>query len=156
MKLEAAQKKYRYIKSTGQIILLESNTRHDRIGKSIGSLDNTGYIRLNVGRKSLLLHRFAWFLVTGKWPIELDHKNNVKTDNRWCNLRNATRSKNRANSIVGKNNKLGIKGVRLHKKGLYEARFNQKSLGYFVNSKLAAATYASAAKKHFGEFARLR
>jgi len=156
LNLESARKKYRYIKRTGQIILRQSRTRPDLIGCALGTLTKNGYVEMKVEGKSVLLHRFAWFLVTGKWPVELDHRDTVRNNNRWRNLRDATRSKNRANSKVGKNNKLGVKGVRVQQKGLYEARFKQKSLGYFRRIDLAAAAYATAAKKHFGEFARVK
>lgn len=156
MNLKAARKKYRYIKATGQIILRESRTRSDLVGLPIGSVAKDGYARLTVDGKSILLHRFAWFLVKGKWPIESDHRDTVRNNNRWKNLRDArTRSKNRVNSNVGKNNKLGIKGVRVQQKcKKFEARFRQKSLGYFDTAALASVAYAIAAKKYFGEFAR--
>jgi HNH endonuclease len=154
LNLKEARKKYRYVKSRGQIILLESKYRPDCIGRPLGTLRKDGYVELKVEGRSVLLHRFAWFLVTGKWPTELDHRNTVRNDNRWRNLRDATRAKNRGNSNIGKNNVLGIKGVRIHQKGKFEARFRQRSLGYFDRADLAAVAYAKAAKKYFGEFAR--
>lgn len=155
MNLQDARKKYRYIKSTGQIILLKSQYRTDLVGKPIGWLRKDRYVGITVEGKQLLLHRFAWFLVTGKWPVETDHRDTVRNNNRWKNIRDAkTRAKNRANSNVGKNNKLGIKGVRLQQKGLFEARFRQKSLGYFKQPDLAAIAYAKAARAYFGSFAR--
>ncbi len=160
MNIIIARKKYRYIKSTGQIILQESQ-RSDLVGKPMGSLNKDGYIYVNIAGKITLAHRFAWFLVTGSWPTELDHKNTLKNDNRWDNLREATRTENCANAKTSKNNELGVKGVHLRKtSGRYRARVcrNGKSisLGDFNTPEEAHAAYAAAAKKHFGEFARLR
>lgn len=148
------RERYYYSKRTGKITLLKSQYRTDRMGCEIGTTTKDGYVDLMIDGKHFLAHRFAWFLVTGRWPKELDHKNGKRSDNRWRNLREATRSKNRANSCVGRNNKLGIKGVRLQAKGKYEARLMQKSLGYFPTAHAASAAYAKAAKKYFGRFAR--
>lgn len=54
MNLQAARKKYRYVKSTGQIILRESRTRPDLIGRSIGTLTKAGYVELKIEGKSVL------------------------------------------------------------------------------------------------------
>lgn len=117
-----------------------------------------GYLQVGIGGRSYQLHRVIWFYVTGLWPVEVDHKNRDKADNRWRNLRDCTRAKNRANSCVGKNNKLGLKGVRLTVKGRYEPRIRVGGkaiwLGTYNTAEEAAAVYASAAKRHFGEFAR--
>ena len=47
---------------------------------------------------------------------QIDHINGIKTDNRLCNLREATRSQNQVNTPVVKNNTSGFKGVHLHNK----------------------------------------
>jgi len=159
MNLEAARKKYRYVKSTGQIILRESKVRSELVGKPMGTLNKDGYIYINVEGKAMLAHRLAWFLVMGVWPVEIDHKNTLKHDNRWRNLREATRIENCGNAKTNKNNELGIKGVHLRKTTQrYRARLcrNGKSisLGEFDTAEQAHAAYAAAAKKYFGEFAR--
>ena len=159
MNLEAARKKYRYVKSTGQIILRESKVRSELVGKPMGTLNKDGYIYINVEGKAMLAHRLAWFLVMGVWPVEIDHKNTLKHDNRWRNLREATRIENCGNAKTNKNNELGIKGVHLRKTTQrYRARLcrNGKSisLGEFDTAEQAHAAYVAAAKKYFGEFAR--
>jgi hypothetical protein len=53
------------------------------------------HARLTIGGRgrTILLHRLAWALMTGVWPAhDIDHRNGIRDDNRWANLREATRS----------------------------------------------------------------
>ena len=127
-------------------------------GDVIGSPHSQGYLQMTVDGEKYLVHRVIWFLVTGEWPEEVDHKNLVKTENWWDNLREADRFKNNQNTRMKSRNETGIKGVS-PKRGKWRARIrvNGKdlSLGSFVSKELAAAAYAQAARQHFGEFARV-
>lgn len=72
----------------------------------------TGYVELVINKKLYLCHRLAFLFMTGKWPKkETDHINNIRSDNRWCNLREAEISENRCNTRISKNNSSGFKGV---------------------------------------------
>jgi HNH endonuclease len=70
-----------------------------------------GYIMIYVDKVGYLAHRLAWFYMTNRWPLEVDHKNTIKNDNRWDNLREATRSQNKFNVPALSNNTCGFKGV---------------------------------------------
>jgi hypothetical protein len=120
-----------------------------------GTLANSGYRRIGIDGEVYLEHRIIWLIVTGKWPSEcLDHINNVKDDNRFCNLREASQSQNGANkparSVYGK-------GVYF-RRGKYFAVISYdgrpKYLGTFDNLNEAKQVYANAAAARFGEFAR--
>src|SRR6516162_1885974 len=98
--------------------------------------------------------RLAVLWMTGRWPRKLvDHRNCIKSDDHWDNLRDATHSQNGANSHARK----GCKGV-IRTRGKYEARikvnYRNIYLGRFDSAERAHAVYAAAAEKHFGEFAR--
>lgn len=151
---------YSYNKRTGILTRTYSQYRPDTVGRAVGELTRYGYLQMKIEGRNYLVHRVIWFLVTGKWPVELDHRNGIRSDNRWSNLRDSTRAKNRANSGLAKNNKLGVKGVRLTVKGRYEPRLrvNGKALwlGTYKTVEEAAAVYAKAAREHFGEFARTK
>ena len=68
------------------------------IEQPTGYTDARGYRRVEFMNVDLKLHRLAWFFMTGAWPThEIDHINGVKGDNRWTNLRQATRSENMQN-----------------------------------------------------------
>ena len=107
-----------------------------------------------------MLHRLAWLYMTGKWPVaQIDHINMVKNDNRWSNLREATKAQNKANS-PGRST-CGFKGVYVVKKrGTIKYRAQLRSagklhdLGYYRTPEEANAAYAVAAERMHGEFAR--
>lgn len=69
-------------------------------GDVAGGLDiSKGYWRIMIDGKGYKGHRLAYFYETGKWPVvEIDHKDTNRSNNRFNNLREATRSQTRMNS----------------------------------------------------------
>lgn len=106
------------------------NTRYS--GTSVGSRRKNDYMHVKLLDSYWFLHRIIWKLVTGKDPgsMEVDHRNLIKTDNRWKNLRLASRMQNAANipgsSSLGKNlhRSFGkIEARIIHDTKLYRKRF---------------------------------
>ena len=129
------------------------------IGKAAGSKTGKGYNQIRIDR---VLHRsnlLAWHYMMGEWPKSLiDHKNRKKDDDRWENLREATRPQNAANSKMRKNNTSGARGVhKTDNKKPFRARITIDGerilLGDFERLEDAATVYAEQSRKHFGEFA---
>jgi len=93
--------------------------------------------------------------------MQVDHINTIKSDNRRCNLRLATRSQNNANRKRYRKNRIGkYKGTRFDKRyNTWSAyiTFNKKQihLGTFKNEEDAALVYNEKAIELFGEFALL-
>lgn len=136
-----------------------------RGGRNIGDIAGTkhwdGYLVFSVDGQTYYAHRLAWFYATGEIPPEVDHINGKRDDNRLCNLRPVTFSQNSQNSKLNGANSSGHKGVHWHKgtkkwRAVIWVKRKPKHLGLFTDVKEAAAAYAKAAKKYFGEFARLR
>jgi hypothetical protein len=87
------------------------------------------YIKVMIDYVKHGAHRLAFLYMTGVIPDEIDHINRDGTDNRWLNLRGASRMTNSRNRGRGKRNKSGITGV--HRDGAsYRAtiRANSKRL----------------------------
>lgn len=127
----------------------------------IGYLQDDGYIRLSINYEKYLAHRIAWLYMTGEWPSgDLDHKDTDKTNNRWDNLREATKTQNKANTKRICTNTSGMKGVSLNKstnrwKATITINYKSVHLGYFNTKENAAEAYAKAAKELFTDFARI-
>lgn len=69
------------------------------------------YQRIAYQNKRYYSHRLAFFYMTGRWPIGIDHKDRNGTNNRWTNLREATQKQNLGNRRLSKRNKSGHVGV---------------------------------------------
>jgi len=88
----------------------------------------------------------------------VDHINMNTLDNRRENLRAATKSQNMANRSKTKKNTSGYKGVtknRLKWKATIVVNYEIIALGTYETKEEAALMYDIAAKKYFGDFARL-
>jgi AP2 domain/HNH endonuclease len=131
-----------------------------KAGDRAGSVDKHGYNWLMVEGRNYFFGRLARFYVTGEWPKAMvDHKNCVRADDRWENLRDATCQQNNANMSMPSHNTSGIKGVSWHKQiGKWRAciSVNDKyvHLGLFERKEDAAEAYKAAAARYFGEFAK--
>ena len=99
-------------------------------GKKIGCLKPSGYIVALVNGKLHRLHRLAWLYTTGEWPKhEIDHINGNRSDNRFCNLREATKAQNNWNKKVRKDSKVGVKNVIYYPKwGAYYVRITANKI----------------------------
>lgn len=127
-----------------------------------GHLSKEGYIRITIDGHRIMAHTLAWLYMTGKYVARgIDHRDTVRSNNQWINLRCATQSQNNMNMKVRSDNALGIKCV-LRKKGAISKPYyatirvdgRQRQLGYCATIEEAAETYRIAALKHFGDFAR--
>lgn len=144
------------------------------------SVDDKDFDRLNQFRWCAHCDEQKWYAVRTVWingksktihmhreiadapdDIQVDHKNGDGLDNQKQNLRLATNQQNKFNRNVQKNNKLGIKGVRWHKRGkkfCAQIGIGGKSLhlGSFSVLGDADSAYRIAEEKYFGEFARIQ
>jgi len=107
------------------------------------------------GYKYLSMHRVILGVDNPK--IYVDHKDLNKLNNCKENLRTCTPTENQRNKPPQKNNRLGLKGVRISKEGKFEARINVNRkeiyLGYFYTPEEAARAYNKAALEIHKDFA---
>lgn len=87
-----------------------------RAGKPAGGARLDGYATVMINGVSYRIHRVVWKIMTGEEPVEIDHINGNKSDNRFSNLRDAGRSLNMRNRALYANNKSGFPGVEFHKR----------------------------------------
>lgn len=149
------KQKVSYNPDTGVFTWLGANGRRaDQAGQVAGNKSPAGYVRITINQRSFMAHKLAWLYMTGELPPGIvDHRNMVKDDNRWANLRLASKSENGANSRPRGTS--GLKGAYWSKQiNRWYSRVGKKYLGTFDTAEQAHAAYVKAAKEQFGSFAR--
>lgn len=121
---------------------------------------NVSYRSIRIHDWPFLGHRLAWLYMTGAWPTYgVDHIDLDGLNNRWVNLREASKAQNGHNTRAPCTNTSGFKGVSLHRQtGRYRATIRsgdrQIWLGYHDTPEEAHAAYVKAANELRGIFAR--
>lgn len=148
-----------YDPATGQLAWKKSVRNSKAKGTIAGSIDSYGYVRIMVRGRRVKAHRLAWLLMTGDWPpLEIDHINGLKSDNRWKNLRLATPGQQKINRPARRDSKSGLKYVSWRAKDskwIARLRGNgrMKFIGAFEDQNSAHQAAIAAAKDSYGEFA---
>lgn len=107
-------------------------------------------------RRKLIMSRLITNAPVGS---TVDHINGNSLDNRKANLRVTTAIQNSWNRKPNRNTLTGFKGVRKQNGSTYQVRITvhgvRVNVGNFPSAEAGARAYDAAARKHFGEYARL-
>lgn len=148
---ERLRELFHYNKDTGVFTRFVKSSNSLRVAGSIGKDKR---IRISVDNHIYRAHTLAWLYVTGEHPKNcIDHINGDASDNRFCNLREATHAENMQNRrSASKNSSTGLLGVSFRKernKWVAEIMSNRKRirLGYFATKEMAHDAYLSAKRK---------
>ncbi len=119
------------------------------VGDEAGVLNAAGYRVVRVDGALYRAHRLVWLHVHGEWPShQIDHRNNVRHDNRIVNLRDVEQSTNQRNrSNVRGDSQSGIMGVSWDKRRQkWRVRIaiggKHQHVGYFEDARAASSAYA--------------
>src|ERR1039457_6646580 len=106
------RERLQYDPNTGCWIWLKT-PRRGYDGRPAGTLDAKGYWVIKIDGQSYKASRLAYLYMTGEWPPEeMDHIDRTSWNDRWTNLRPATRTENNQNRIkIGES---GVQGVHYH------------------------------------------
>lgn len=140
-------------------ILTHNNPIHKHHGCRAGTIDPNGYLRVQLQSRFFFVHNVIWELVTGLAPplgFFVDHIDQNRLNNKWENLRLASKRQNRANSPNAKN-KIHLKGVTLLKKRdgtsyKYRASCDGVYLGVFDTEQEAHEAYCKKAQENYGDY----
>ena len=121
-----------------------------------------GYLNIMYKHKTYKGHRLFWYLQTKEDPgrLTVDHIDQNKANNKFCNLRLATQTQQRQNIIIYKNNTTGVRGIcwREHLQR-YEARIaldgKRIQLGSFKTFNEAVAARQAKELEIYGQFSPL-
>lgn len=110
-----------YNPDTGIFIWQEAIAVCIEVGTVAGCYDADGYILIGIFNKMYKAHRLAFAFMTDTFldvGLDVDHINRNPSDNRWINLRPATRSQNQQNKVCGVS-AINIKGLCYSGDGRY-------------------------------------
>lgn len=146
-----------YDPESGKFTRLKAASNHV-VGELAGWLTKDGYRLIKIDGKQYRCARLVFLYMTGRLPLQADHVNRIRHDDRWANIREADNGQNNANKNIQRNNTSGIKcaswdsrrnrwHVRVHIRG------KQRHVGYFEDFELAELAAAEARNKAYGDFA---
>lgn len=93
-------------------------------------------------------HQVIWLWMTGRWVEEIDHRNGIGADNRWCNLKKSTRLLNSHNAWMPQTSTRVHGGVSKRNDRSFRAVIKGKHLGYFPTLEKAIRARKRAQKKY--------
>ena len=96
---------FEYNPDTGILSWRVSRGGWIKAGKAVGNKDRCGHLRVRVTPKTYAIHRIIWKMFYGEdipGDKVIDHINQVKGDNRICNLRVVSVFENNLNGGVNK------------------------------------------------------
>lgn len=153
-----ARKILAYDKQTGVFRWRIARPRRP-VGSIAGAINARGSRLIWIDGQAHYASRLAFLIIDGEWPPEfVDHRNHNRADDRWSNLRKASRTENNRNRRCQRSSSTGLKGVFPSRSGRrFRAAITvdgkRKWLGYFKTPLEASAAYRRAALEHHGEFA---
>jgi len=158
--LERINELLSYDKETGRLHWKAPVARWIKIGDEAGTYGHCA-IDVTIDKIAYRAHRIIWLMVTKNDPgnLLIDHIDGNFHNNRFSNLRLATRRQNQCNQKIRADNTSGAKGVTWDKnrsKWLAQIQVEGKHLflGRYKTKEEACDAYQKAAHRHHGEFAR--
>lgn len=143
----------------GDLIWKITKSKRSKIGDKVGHLGSGGYKTVRIDYKSFKVHRIIFLYHHGYLPLEVDHIDGDKLNNKIQNLRPTTKTQNQWNSKTPITNKSGVKGVswsKSNKKWHVSVGQNGKTFGrkHFEDLNEAKLYVENLRKKLHGDYAR--
>lgn len=148
-----------YNPETGVFTWIKPSGRRVKVGDVAGARrpdkpgGGGGYRTIQIDGTRYYAHRLVWFYMTGEWPAaDVDHRFGMRDDNRWSELREASRSVNLQNQRTARG-RVGLLGVCEYPAGSGKFRAQISAggkcvfLGTFLVPEHAHAAYVEAKRR---------
>jgi hypothetical protein len=147
------------VDTNGRLLCKQRPHPHSRfrVGDEVGTLHPSGYRKIAINGSAYFVHRIIWFLMYGEDPgsMQIDHINRIRDDNRPENLRLATETQNKWNTVCQLNSATGYRGIRKRFWGQsyrWEVSFRRKYVGTYKTLEEAIEAWEEVVRPHAGEF----
>ena len=110
MTQELAIKFFNYDEESG-LLSWKRHRSKNKIDTPIGSISDTGCVRIKIGGKNYAIHRLIWLMKTGKFPDQVGHIDHNRSNNAWDNLREVDYTGRARNMRKSVRNTSGVVGV---------------------------------------------
>jgi len=131
--------------------------RRRKMDKPVGCRRGAGYLHFGFKGKTYDVHKVIWEMHYGPVTpgMEIDHRNNIRHDNRIENLQELTNGDNSKKRLLSKNNKTGYRGVWFHKRNKkfvaqIKIDYEKKHLGCFDTAEEAYEARKAAELHYYG------
>lgn len=119
-----------YNDKTGMFVWLKTLSRNVKAGTIAGYINKDGYRVIKIDGRLYAAHRLAWLYMKGYVPPMIDHRNRVRSDNAFENLRSSDSERNQHNTGL-KKGEVPYKGVSIDpRSGKYQAKIRYKGKRY--------------------------
>lgn len=121
-----------------------------RFAGNVAGHFHSGYLRLMINGVHYMCHRLVWKIKTGEEPVQIDHIDGNRSNNRFSNLRDVSHQVNAKNRRLYENNKTGVPGVSYHERdGTWQVRIgvgegNELHLGNYSEKREAISVRIAA------------
>lgn len=153
--VETIKRVFRYEPEAGLLFWRETVGQRAQAGSVAGRVHSNGYVIVRFRKRSYSVHRIAYAIMKGVWPEnEVDHRDRVRSNNRWKNLRAATDAQNAVNVVRSRKYDLPRGAHRIGGRFMAIAHGNGRRhyLGCFGTPEAAAEAYREAASRMHGDF----
>lgn len=143
-----------YNPESGQFTWINPTAKWMEPGEMAGSVGHQGYVKIKFYGTEHSASRLANLYMTGRWPKEeMDHIDRNTSNNRWANLREASRAQNVRNRVL-RNRTEHIGVGRSGEKYIARVTSNgvRKYLGTYTTALEAELAVSSARRVAHGEF----
>lgn len=143
---------FRYDPENGKLYWRVRKAYRIKIGDEVGCNSN-GYLIAGIGGLLYMTHRIIWKMVYDSDPVQIDHIDHDRKNNRIDNLRSVTNQENQKNRKINKNNSSGAVGISWHNRdkkwqAYISVAKKLKHLGFFDSKEKAVSARASAEIKY--------